>query len=174
MYNMASHGRDVGMPKDWGHQAYWLHKRKETYKYKIELVSSSTIWPKCSIPSILLPPAHHVPVGRPMKNRRVNKEEKAENALKTMVKNGKLSRNGNTVTCTICGTKGNNIRACKGPREKQENRKRNKKARTDGVADVEPTEVVVGRSQSRASQSTQEVGSQMRKIARLATKQAAV
>ena len=76
-----------------------------------------------------------------------------------MVKNGKLSRKGKTIACTKCGTKGHNRRSCTGPREKQANGKGNNKERTQGVADIETTEVVVGPCQTRESQSTKEVSS---------------
>ena len=59
---------------------------------KIECVSSSAHWPKCIIHSLLLSPHYHVPIGRARKKRRVKKDEKAENALKVMVKDARLSR----------------------------------------------------------------------------------
>ena len=92
MYSMASDGREVGIPEDWVHQAYCLKIWKEAYNHKIECVSNSKYWPKCNIPSILLPPHHHVPIGRPRKKRRVTKNEMAENAFKEMVKGRKLSK----------------------------------------------------------------------------------
>ncbi|GKB49062.1 reverse transcriptase domain-containing protein [Tanacetum coccineum] len=55
---------------------------------------------------------HNTPVGRPRKNRRKSKEEKAE-----MVKDGKLSRAYKTVTCMKCGNLGHNSRSCKGQKD---------------------------------------------------------
>ncbi|GJW98270.1 hypothetical protein Tco_0180078 [Tanacetum coccineum] len=45
------------------------------YQYKLEPVNGSTFWPKCMIPSLLLPPHHHVLIGRPRKKRRMHKDE---------------------------------------------------------------------------------------------------
>ncbi|PWA50029.1 zinc finger, SWIM-type [Artemisia annua] len=89
---MAQDDREVGRPKDWVHEAYWLKTWKETYNHKIIPVANSHFWPKCTIPSILLPPHHHVPVGRPRKKRTKSKEETVEKALKEMIKGGKLSK----------------------------------------------------------------------------------
>ena len=55
MYSMAQDGREVGRPEDWVHEAYWLKTWKETYNHKIIPVANSHFWPKCTIPSILLP-----------------------------------------------------------------------------------------------------------------------
>ncbi|GJY39842.1 ribonuclease H-like domain-containing protein [Tanacetum coccineum] len=60
------------------------------------------MWKKSQIPTTLTPPKHNTPVGRPRKNKRKSKEEKAK-----MVKDGKLSRAYKTVTCMKCG----NLRA---------------------------------------------------------------
>jgi hypothetical protein len=135
MYSMAQDGRELGRPEDWVHEAYWLKTWKEMYSHKIVPVANSPFWPKCTIPSILLPPHHYIPIGRPRKKRKVSKEETAEKALKEMSKGGKQSRKGKTVTCSQCGTTGHNKRACTGPRKKNANGKGNKKARVEGVAD---------------------------------------
>lgn len=152
----------------------FMKKWKETYNHKIIHVAHSQFWPKCTIPSILLPPHHHVPLGRPRKNRKVSKEGTAEKALKEMIKGGKHSKKGKTVTCSQCGTTGHNKRACTGPRKKNAKGKGKKKARAEGVADSEATEADAGPSQPMDSQSTQEVGSQRRKSIRKASKQAAI
>ncbi|GKG35091.1 mutator type transposase, partial [Tanacetum coccineum] len=49
-------------------------------------------------------------VGRPGKKRKKSACEVTE-----MVKDGKLTRKGGTVTCCKCGQKGHNKRSCKGP-----------------------------------------------------------
>ncbi|PWA89016.1 zinc finger, SWIM-type [Artemisia annua] len=174
MYSMAQDVREVGMTEDWVHEAYWLNTWKVTYNHKIIPVANSHFWPKCTIPSILLPPHHHVPVGRPRKKRTKSKEETTEKALKEMIKGGKLSKKGKTVTCGQCGTKGHNKRACIGPRNKTAKGKGNKNARAEGVADSEATETYAGPSQPMDSQSTQEVGSQRRKSIKKGSKQAAI
>ena len=121
-----------------------------------------------------MPPDYDVPVGRPRKKRTKSKDETAEKALKEMIKGGKLSKKGKTVTCGQCGTKGHNKRACTGPRQKNAKGKGNKKARAEGVADSQATETDAGPSQPMKSQSTQEAGSQRRKTSRKASKQAAI
>ncbi|GKF33359.1 mutator type transposase, partial [Tanacetum coccineum] len=54
------------------------------------------------------------PVGRPRKKRRKGAAEIYDN----LVKKGKLSRAGKTVTCLKCGQQGHNKRSCKGQRQK--------------------------------------------------------
>ncbi|GKA86902.1 hypothetical protein Tco_0808613 [Tanacetum coccineum] len=114
---------------------------REMYNYKVECVSVSTFWPKYRIHSLLLPPNHHVPIGRPRKKRTVNLDERAEKTMKVMIKDGKLSRKGNIVTCGKCGSKGHNKRVCIGPRNNQASGKGKKATRTEGVPDMEPSEV---------------------------------
>ncbi|GJU80916.1 hypothetical protein Tco_1283281 [Tanacetum coccineum] len=77
--------------------------------YTIGCLNGRVMWKKSQIPTTLTPPKHNTPVGRPRKNRRKSKEEKAE-----MVKDGKLSRAYKTVTCMKCGNLGHNSRSCKG------------------------------------------------------------
>ncbi|GJR34029.1 hypothetical protein Tco_1209713 [Tanacetum coccineum] len=62
--------------------------------------------------SVLLPQHYHVPIGRPRKKRRVTQDKKSEKALKQqMVKNGKLSRKGNTMSYGKCGVTGGSSQA---------------------------------------------------------------
>ncbi|GJU76553.1 transposase, MuDR [Tanacetum coccineum] len=75
-------------------------------------LNGRVMWKKSQIPTTLTPPKHNTPVGRPRKNRRKSKEEKAE-----MVKDGKLSRAYKTVTCMKCGNLGHNSRSCKGQKD---------------------------------------------------------
>ncbi|GJV92484.1 RNA-directed DNA polymerase, eukaryota [Tanacetum coccineum] len=58
----------------------------------------------------LIPPYILPQVGRPSKKRKKSAGEVTE-----MVKDGKLTRIGGTVTCCKCGQKGHNKRSCKGP-----------------------------------------------------------
>ncbi|GJR03610.1 transposase, MuDR [Tanacetum coccineum] len=64
---------------------------------------------------ILTPPDYHTPIGRPPKKRKKRDAELYDG----MVKDGKLSRSGKTVTCLKCGEKGHNSRSCKGQRGAQ-------------------------------------------------------
>ncbi|GJY40675.1 mutator type transposase [Tanacetum coccineum] len=55
---------------------------------------------------------YHTPIGRPPKKRKKSTAELYDG----MVKDGKLSKAGKTVTCTKCVQKGHNSRSCKGQR----------------------------------------------------------
>ncbi|GJW26826.1 hypothetical protein Tco_0040637, partial [Tanacetum coccineum] len=56
----------------------------------------------CKILILLLPPNHHVPIGRQRK-RRVNLDERAKKVMMVIVKNEKLSSKGKPTTCGKCG-----------------------------------------------------------------------
>nr|GEY62242.1 hypothetical protein [Tanacetum cinerariifolium] len=60
-------------------------------------------------PIILTSPDYHTPIGRPLKKRR----KSVAKFYAKMVKDGKLSRIGKTVTCIKYGEKGHNSRSCK-------------------------------------------------------------
>ncbi|GJV79472.1 mutator type transposase [Tanacetum coccineum] len=108
-YNMSLNGVQVGIPEEWVDKCYWLATWQKTYSYTIGCLNGRVMWKKSQIPTTLTPPKHNTPVGRPRKNRRKSKEEKAE-----MVKDGKLSRAYKTVTCMKCGNLGHNSR-CETP-----------------------------------------------------------
>lgn len=61
-----------------------------------------------------------------------------------MVKNEKLSRKGKIFSCGKCGENGHNQRACTGPRNKQTTGKWKKDGRSEGVPDMEASEVNAG------------------------------
>ncbi|GJZ51393.1 ribonuclease H-like domain-containing protein [Tanacetum coccineum] len=89
-YNMALNGIQVALPEESVDKCYWLATWKHAYSYTLGCLN----------------------VGRPKKNRRKTKEEKAQ-----MVKDGKLSRAYKTVTCNKCGNLGHNSRSCKGQKD---------------------------------------------------------
>ncbi|GKE26116.1 mutator type transposase, partial [Tanacetum coccineum] len=93
-------------------------------------------WPKCNVPSILLPPEHQPQVGRPQKAMR--KSQLKRDVLK-IYKSGKLTRNYKTVTCDKCGSKGHNSRTCTGPRNPQSQTSK-RKTRTAGEDDMSRTQ----------------------------------
>ncbi|GJU72051.1 mutator type transposase [Tanacetum coccineum] len=66
-------------------------------------------WPKSNIPTIILPPNHHPQVGRPPK-----KIKRSAGEGIPMMRNNKLSRRSQTITCVLCHGKGHNKRTCKG------------------------------------------------------------
>ncbi|GJY19098.1 mutator type transposase [Tanacetum coccineum] len=67
-------------------------------------------WVHQNSPIILTPPDYHTPIGRPPKKRK----KSVAKLYDGMVKDGKLSKAGKTVTCTKCSQKGHNSRSCKG------------------------------------------------------------
>ncbi|GJX47927.1 mutator type transposase [Tanacetum coccineum] len=69
-------------------------------------------WVHENTPITLTAPNYKPPIGRPKKKRRKSAAEIYDN----LVKRGKLSRAGGTVTCLKCGQQGHNQRSCKGQR----------------------------------------------------------
>ncbi|GJW76701.1 mutator type transposase [Tanacetum coccineum] len=102
--------------KDFNKECFeWLAKippHSWSRSYFSGCLNGRVMWKKSQIPTTLTPPKYNTPVGRPRKNRRKSKEEKAE-----MVKDGKLSRAYKTVTCMKCGNLGHNSRSCKGQKD---------------------------------------------------------
>ncbi|PWA71856.1 transposase, MuDR [Artemisia annua] len=85
------------------------------------------MWPPSDSPIILTPPDYHTPIGRPPKKRKKSAAELYDN----MVKGGKLSRAGKTVTCKKCKQKGHNSRSCTGrPSQSQSSQRPSKATKT--------------------------------------------
>nr|GEW68320.1 hypothetical protein [Tanacetum cinerariifolium] len=68
---------DRGAPplKTWVNPCYWLSTWKKTYSHKIQPIYGTKYWEKSTYPTTLLPPKHHVQVGRPRKKRKRSKHE---------------------------------------------------------------------------------------------------
>ena len=112
-WNMTLNNQQAGLPEEWVHPCYRLDTWKKVYSFDIKPIRGPVHWPKCNVPTTLLPPKHHPQVGRPRKERR---KSKAERDLLYFAKcDGKLSREHKTVTCDKCGSKGHNKRTCTGP-----------------------------------------------------------
>ena len=109
IYDMANNGMDVGLPEDYVHESYKLDTWKNVYSFKINPVSGKQYWEKYECPTTLIPPKQVAKPGRPQKSRRKSAGEVC------LVKDGKLSRKGKTVTCVLCKGKGHNKRSCKAP-----------------------------------------------------------
>ncbi|GKE29794.1 mutator type transposase [Tanacetum coccineum] len=112
IWNMAENGLEPGIPETWVHQSYWLKPWEEMYRFKINPCNGPDLWPSSDSPIILTPPDYHTPIGRPPKKRKKSVAELYDG----MVKDGKLSKAGKTITCTKCVQKGDNSRSCKGQR----------------------------------------------------------
>ncbi|GJY48964.1 mutator type transposase [Tanacetum coccineum] len=104
IWNMAENGLEPGIPETWVHQSYWLKTRR-----CIGLRSIHAMVLTCGLHQIA---QYHTPIGRPPKKRKKSTAELYDG----IVKDGKLSRAGKTVTCTKCGQKGHNSMSCKGQR----------------------------------------------------------
>ncbi|CAI9294290.1 unnamed protein product [Lactuca saligna] len=109
IWDMRKNKHNVGVLEEWVHATYWLKTWKEMYSFKIEPINGRRMWEKFPCPTTLLPPNHHVPIGRPWKKRRKSAVE-----LEDMVKGGRASRKDKSVTCLKCKKLGHNKRSCKG------------------------------------------------------------
>ncbi|GKA84888.1 mutator type transposase [Tanacetum coccineum] len=115
IWDMATNGQEPGIPESWVSECYWLSTWQEMYSFKINPCNGPDMWKKSPSPITLTPPDYHTPIGRPPKKRK----KSAAELFDGMVKNGKLSRAGKSVTCNKCGQVGHNSRSCKGQRGPQ-------------------------------------------------------
>ncbi|GJT05954.1 protein LYK5 [Tanacetum coccineum] len=111
----AENGLEPRLPKSWVHPSYWLTTLEEMYRFKNNPYTGPDLWPPSNTPILLTSPDYQTPIGRPPKKRRKSVAELYDG----MVKDGKLSGYGKTVTCMKCGEKGHNRRSCKGQRGSQ-------------------------------------------------------
>ncbi|GKA73974.1 hypothetical protein Tco_0780276 [Tanacetum coccineum] len=103
-YNMALNGIQVALPEEWVDKCYWLATWKHAYSYTLGCLNGKVMWKKSQIPTTLTPLKHHNPVGRPRKNGRKTKEEKAQ-----IVEEWEVSEGFNkTVTCTSTSQRSTN------------------------------------------------------------------
>ncbi|GJS58084.1 hypothetical protein Tco_0652868 [Tanacetum coccineum] len=108
-WNMALNDWAAPPPETWVNPCYWLSTWKEIYSHKIQPICMTKYWEKSTCPTTLLPPKHHVQVGRSRKKRKRSKHED-----EPFVKDGKLSKKGRTITFQSCGNIGHNKATCKG------------------------------------------------------------
>ncbi|GKE08057.1 hypothetical protein Tco_1411608 [Tanacetum coccineum] len=83
--DMASNRTDTGIPESYCNPCHWLSTWKEMYMFKIN------------------------PIGRPPKKRKKSAAELADEIMKS----NKMTRLGNSVTCSLCKQVGHNQRGCK-------------------------------------------------------------
>ncbi|GJS81959.1 mutator type transposase [Tanacetum coccineum] len=112
IWNMAENGLEPCIPESWVHPSYWLATWEEMYRFKINPCNGPDLWPPSDSPIIYTPPEYHKPAGRPPKKRKKGVAELFDG----LVKNGKMSRFGQTVTCFKCSQRGHNSKFCKGQR----------------------------------------------------------
>ncbi|GJW28375.1 heat stress transcription factor B-4-like protein [Tanacetum coccineum] len=87
-WNITLNDRAVPPPETWVNPCYWLSTWKKTCSHKIQPICGTKYWEKSTCPTTLLPPKHHVQVGRPRKKRKMSKHED-----EPFVKDGQLSGN---------------------------------------------------------------------------------
>ncbi|GKD92400.1 hypothetical protein Tco_1372237 [Tanacetum coccineum] len=133
-------------PETWVNPCYWLSTWKETYSHKIQPICGTNYWEKSTCPTTLLPPKHHVQVGRPKKKRKRSKHED-----EPFVKDGKLSRKGRTITCQSCGNIGHNKATCKGQGRKATTGGNNAEGSGSASRQAQQTEPAVGQDGSGGS-----------------------
>jgi hypothetical protein len=109
IWNMAKNSQQVGLPETWILPTYRLETWKQVYSFKVFPINGRSLWPKSVVPTIITPPTHHKPVGRPKKARKKSAVE-----LEDMTRGGRLSKKNTTVTCGKCNKKGHNSRTCNG------------------------------------------------------------
>ncbi|GJU61911.1 heat stress transcription factor B-4-like protein [Tanacetum coccineum] len=145
-WNMALNDRAAPPPEAWVNPCYWLTTWRETYSHKVQPISGTKYWEKSTCPTTLLPPKHHVQVGRPRKKRKRSKHED-----EPFVKDGKLSRKGRTITCQSCGNTWHNKATCKGQGRKATTGGNNAEASGSASRQAQQTEPAIGQDGSCGS-----------------------
>nr|GFC20701.1 hypothetical protein [Tanacetum cinerariifolium] len=69
-WHMALNDRATPPSETLVNPCYWLSTWKETYSHKIQLVCGTKYWENSTCPTTLLPPKHHVQVGRQRRKER--------------------------------------------------------------------------------------------------------
>ncbi|KAK1409653.1 hypothetical protein QVD17_36182 [Tagetes erecta] len=109
-WNMGSNAMNVGLPESWVSDVYRLSTWQEVYKHTIVPICGVELWTPSNCPTTLLPPKHHIQVGRPKKKRRKTQDE----MMSKVPLEGKLTRYGHMKHCSKCKNAGHNSRSCKG------------------------------------------------------------
>ncbi|KAK1435284.1 hypothetical protein QVD17_01045 [Tagetes erecta] len=90
-------------------KVYWLSTWKAVYQNAIKPINGREMWNPFECPTTLIPPKHHIQIGRPKKTRKKSAEELSQN----ISSGGKMTRKGKSVQCSLCKQKGHNKRGCK-------------------------------------------------------------
>ncbi|XP_052621581.1 uncharacterized protein LOC128127196 [Lactuca sativa] len=70
MWEMLKNKEIDKILKHWVHRTYWIETWKNMYSFTIQPINGRNMWEKSTCLTTLLPPKHHVPIGRPKKKRR--------------------------------------------------------------------------------------------------------
>ncbi|XP_021984919.1 uncharacterized protein LOC110880772 [Helianthus annuus] len=117
IWNMQSYGQKVGIPESWVHPIYHLDTWKQVYNFKVFPINGISLWNKSRVPTTIIEPKYHKPVGRPKKKRKRSLVEKED-----VQKACKLSKKNLQGSCGKCKGKGHNSRTCTGVPPDQQNK----------------------------------------------------
>ncbi|XP_035844066.1 uncharacterized protein LOC110932042 [Helianthus annuus] len=110
----------VAGPEGWDslvHPIYHLDTWKQVYNFKVFPVNGMSLWNKSRVPTTIIAPKYHKPVGRPKKKRKRSLVEKED-----VQKAGKLLKKNLQGSCGKCKGKGHNSRTCTGVLPDQQNK----------------------------------------------------
>ncbi|KAK9050200.1 hypothetical protein SSX86_030830 [Deinandra increscens subsp. villosa] len=105
---MAEFGEEHGSPESYVNHVYRMERWKQVYSHKVYPTNGMSEWSKSQVPTVIVPPAYHKPIGRPKKARKRSRVEIEEGT------GAGGSKAGKTLTCGKCKKKGHNRRSCKG------------------------------------------------------------
>eukprot|EP00257_Ricinus_communis_P015600 XP_015573551.1 uncharacterized protein LOC107261117 [Ricinus communis] len=91
-------------PKFHIHDFYKVETYLKCYSHLINPTTSKEFWPKATAPPVLPSKPIKPRKGRPARKRRLEEEEMG------LIRNGKVTKKGFVMTCTVCGAKGHNKR----------------------------------------------------------------
>ncbi|KAI7729489.1 hypothetical protein M8C21_014854 [Ambrosia artemisiifolia] len=55
----STNGGRVGALESWVNPVYTIERWRQIYSFKINPINGRALWPKCDVPTTLLPPNHH-------------------------------------------------------------------------------------------------------------------
>ncbi|KAK9060377.1 hypothetical protein SSX86_021081 [Deinandra increscens subsp. villosa] len=105
---MSQFGEEHGSPESYADHVYRMERWKQVYSHKVFPINGMSEWSKSQVPTAIIPPAYHKPIGRPKKVRKRSRVELEEGT------GAGGSKAGKTMTCGKCKKKGHNRRSCKG------------------------------------------------------------
>nr|GEV76012.1 hypothetical protein [Tanacetum cinerariifolium] len=148
IHDMTDNGYDVGIPEDWVHDYYKLQTWINVYSHKVNPVNGRDMCSKYDCPTTLLPPKVHPQIGRLPKKRKKSKGEIV------MVKGNKLTRQGKTVTCSLCQAAEHNKRSCSSVASQRNESVPKKTTRTKRTSSVTGTSIAAAKVRTQASQAS--------------------
>nr|GEY16909.1 hypothetical protein [Tanacetum cinerariifolium] len=110
--NVGNVANDLGEENVEEFNLLFSYPYEEMYRFKINPCKDLNLWHLSNSHITYTPPEYHKPAGRPSKKRK----KSSADLFDGLVKNGKISRFGQTITCCKCGKKGHNSITFKGQR----------------------------------------------------------